>query len=184
MKTFPLLISCLLLIGCTHQDAAPRWAVANKSQIDTAIYVWSRDKASESLTPEEQEQIRQYEALQNELTRKQVESRMRNMSLRTPDSPTPTTPASDSELDALSKRVADAKAPIADLADRRARKMEEYRNQFSTEKLIAEFAKGHFDLVVDSGQISSHSVALYNKTGEVLDITDGILNLLKEKTKP
>jgi len=106
------------------------------------------------------------------------------MSLRTPDSPTPTTPASDSELDALSKRVADAKAPIADLADRRARKMEEYRNQFSTEKLIAEFAKGHFDLVVDSGQISSHSVALYNKTGEVLDITDGILNLLKEKTKP
>lgn len=172
MRTLVVLFSCLLLIGCTHQDAAPRWAIANKSQIDTAIYVWSRDKASESFTPDEQAQIRKYESEQSQ---KRVDALTKYFTSRNPpDSPPP---APNKDVDTPSK------TPLAELVERNARKMEEYRNQFSAEKLTAEFAKDHFDLVIDSGQISSHSVALYNKTGEVMDITDGILNLFKEKTK-
>jgi hypothetical protein len=46
--------------------------------------------------------------------------------------------------------VAAAKAPLADILERRSRQASQYRGQFSTESLIAEYAKDRFDLIVDS----------------------------------
>ena len=44
--------------------------------------------------------------------------------------------------------------------------------------------KDRFDLVVDSSdERFSHSAVLYRTSGEVLDITEGIIKLFKERTK-
>jgi hypothetical protein len=51
--------------------------------------------------------------------------------------------------------------------------------------LIAEYVKDRFDLVVDSSdERYSRSAVLYRTTGEVLDITDAVIKLFKEKAKP
>ncbi len=45
--------------------------------------------------------------------------------------------------------------------------------------------KDRFDLVIDSSEMhSSRSPVLYRRSGETLDITEGIIKLFKEKTKP
>ena len=59
------------------------------------------------------------------------------------------------------------------------------QQEFSTESLIAEYARGRFDLVVDSSdEHMSRSAVLYRTNSEVLDITDGVLKLFREKAKP
>src|SRR5262245_39703038 len=79
--------ACLLLAGCGRQEqenhALPdktatsqrdvaRWAVANKREIESAISDWSQAKMAEALnaetlSAEETEQLRKYEALDSEL---------------------------------------------------------------------------------------------------------------------
>ena len=211
MRTYLLLATCLILVGCGRQDESQRevlgeletikselaskrvdpvrWAFANKRDIDSAISQWSRDKMeevkrAEALTPEVEEKVRQYETLQAELLRK----RMDTMGFRLPPPPRALgseAPPADKDYEALSNRIAEAKAPIADILERRARQASQYRDQYSTDKLIAEYVKGRFDLVVDSSEERfSRSAVLYRTTGEVLDITDGVIKLLKEKVKP
>jgi hypothetical protein len=210
MKTYLLLATCLILVGCRVSEEdhravlakldaidsklaarradAVRWAFANKREIDSAIFQRSRDKMeevkkTESLSPEIEEKIRQYEALQSALTRKQMEAMTRRF--RLPQrAGIPETPMPDEDYGDLSNRVAEAKAPIADVIDRRSRQAAQYRDQFSTGRLIAEYAKDRFDLVVDSSdEHFSHPAVLYRTNLEVLDITDGIINLFKEKAK-
>jgi hypothetical protein len=198
MRTYLLLTTCLILVGCSRQEESHRgvkskggdavhWAFANKREIDSAIIQWSRDKMEEvkkadALSPQIEEQIRQYEAMQTELMHKKMEAR----GIRLPQrAGVPETPASNESYEALSNRVAEARAPIADIVDRRNRQATQYRGQYSTEKLIAEYVKDRFDLVVDSSdERFSRSAVLYRTTDEVLDITDGIIKLFKEKTKP
>ena len=207
MKTYLLLAACLILAGCGRQEenhrevlgkleaiksdlaskrADVRWAFANKREIESAVFQWSRDKMEESknteaLSPEIEEKVRQYEALQSELFRKQMES----MGARLPPRPgAPSSPAPDKNYEALSNRVAEAKAPIADILDRRSKQASQYRNSYSADKLVAEFAKDRFDLVVDSSdERYSRSAVLYRKTDEVMDVTEGVIKLFKEKTK-
>jgi chromosome segregation ATPase len=209
MRTYLLLATCLILVGCGRQDESQRevlgkletikselaskradpvrWAFANKRDIDSAISQWSRDKMeevkrAEALSPEVEEKVRQYETLQDELMRK----RMETMGLKLPPRALGSeAPPVDKDYEALSKRVAEAKAPIADILERRARQASQHRDQYSTDKLIAEYVKGRFDLVVDSSEERfSRSVVLFRIAGEVLDITDGVIKLFKEKAKP
>jgi len=213
MKTYLLLAICLILVGCGRQvemqrevlvklesikselaskrGEAVRWAFANKREIDSAIFQWSRDKMeevkkSEALPPEMEQKIRQYEALQSELSRRQMDAMRMRMGMGIPPIPgAPVTSTPDKDYGTLSNRVAEAKAPIADIIDRRNRRASEYRDQYSTDKLIAEYVKDRFDLVVDSSdEHFSRSSVLYRTNNEVMDITDGIIKLLKEKTKP
>ena len=208
MKTYLLLAACLILVGCGRQEESHRevlgkleaikselaskradtvrWAFANKREIESAVFQWSRSKkeeakSSEALPPEIEEKVRQYEALQTELIHKQMDS-MRD---RLPPRPgAPTSPAPDKNYEALANRVAEAKAPIADILDRRSKQASQYRNSYSADKLVAEFAKDRFDLVVDSSdERSSRSAVLYRKTDEVMDVTEGVIKLFKEKTK-
>lgn len=202
MKTYLLLATCLILVGCGRQEenhrevlgkletikselatqrgAPVRWAFANKSQIETAIFLWSRDKMeaakkTEALPPEIEEKILQYEVLQTELMHMQAGT----MRFRFPPrSPASETPATDKDYEALSKRVAEAKAPVAAIVERRSRQAAQYREQYSINPLIGEYVKDRYDLVVDSNE-----KLLYRSAGEATDITEGVLAFFKEKTK-
>lgn len=195
-------VTCLVLAGCAQKaDYSPemlaelkairselvngrtntvRWAFANKSEIDTAILQWSNErmeevKKADLLAPEVEETIRKYEALQSELLRKQMEARGFKMPQRmgmTDD------PAAGMDLETLSKKVADAKAPIAEILERRGRQAAEYRAQYSTDQLITEYVGNRYDLVVDTA-----GKVLFRSAGEVPDITEGILAFFKEKTR-
>jgi hypothetical protein len=207
MKTFLLLATCLILAGCGRQDenqrevmakleeiksqlagkhAEPvRWAFARKSEIDTAIFQWSNKKIEEAknaepLPPDVNEKIRQYEALQAELSQKRMDV-MRHT--HPPGPGAPGGPEAGTDIESLTYRVAAAKLPIADIVDRRNRQASGFRDQYSTDKLVAEYAKDRFDLVVDSGFGGfSSSTVLYRTNAEVLDITDGVIKLFREKT--
>ena len=136
-------------------------------------------KKAEAFAPEIEEKIRHYDALQGELTRK----RMDLMRPRFPAGPRASeAPASDEDLQTLSNRVAEARAPIADIIDRRNRQAAQIREEYSVEKLVSEYARDRFDLVVDSSMIS-RSAVLYRTDDEVLDITDGVIELFRKKTK-
>ena len=207
MKNSLLFAACLILIGCGRQDkgqreilarldaitsqlasnrtATVRWAFANKREIDSLVFQWSRSKSEdlkkgEALSPEIEQQVRQYESLHGELIRKQADSLRARLPTRlgAPEASGP-----DADYLALSNRVREAKAPIADVIDRRNRQAADFRDQYSAEKLVAEYARDKFDLVVDSSNEQfSRSSVLYRTNGEVLDITDGVIKLLKEKT--
>ncbi len=155
-----------------------RWVFANKREIETAIYQWGRDKmeeikAAEGLSPEIEEKIRQYEALQTELLHKQIETRGFRLP---PRIGAPEAPATDKDVEALSQRVAEARAPIADIVERRSRQAARFRDQYPVDRLVAEYVKDRYDLVVDSNE-----KVLYRSAGEVPDITEGIITFLRRK---
>jgi hypothetical protein len=208
MRGYLLLGVCLLITGCGRgmegnrdvlnqlaaikSDLATRenplrWAVANKKEIDSAISSWSHDKLeefkkSENLSPEMTEKVHQYETLKGELIHKQMESFRVRMSKHA--YPLEPTPSDDPEYDALAKRVADARMPVAEIMDRRDHQSAEYQHQYATEVLIAEYAKDRFDLVIGAAdEPYTHTGVLYHKSAEVIDITEGVIRLLKEKTK-
>ena len=207
MKTYLILTLCLVLAGCGRQQSSQheisgqseglkneatnrpetaRWAFANKREIESVIFQWSRDKMEEArkaegLSPEIEEKIRRYESLQAQLMHKQME--MRGFKLP-PRAGVIETSLPDQDILTLSNQVAEAKVPIADVVDRRSRQAAQYREQYKIDRLISEYAKDRFDLIVDSSnEHFSQSAVLYRTAGEVLDITDGVIKLFKEKTK-
>lgn len=211
MKTYLLLATCMILVGCnrpeqsnrevlakletiknelaTKRGDTVRWGFANKREIDMIVFQWSRDKIeankmSEALPPETEAKILEYETLKTELLRMGIPPPMRPLRV-TPGAVRPESPQASEGYEVLSKKVAEAKAPIATIVDRRERQAAQYRNQYSTDKLIAEYVKDRFDLIVDSSdERFSRSAVLYRTTGEVLDITDAAIKLFKEKAKP
>lgn len=205
-----------------------RWAYANKSKIQTAIYERTREKLADlkkadALSPEVEAQVSHYETLRMELMRLSVPrptpmpmpramslplpplpSRIRSAdSSETPPLPKVTAPNSPPGHSApkeprppteeekayadLSRRVADAKAPVAAIVERRNALTTKYHSPKFLEQLVAEYVKQkeHFDVVVDSSNdySSSHSV-LYRTAGEVPDITEGIIQFFRDKEKP
>jgi hypothetical protein len=209
MKTTLSLILCLALVGCGKQDQddrevlakldalkteltskkepeSVRWAFANKREIESAVSQWSMKQAeeakrSEGLPADIEEKVRAYEAMQSELTRKRFESMRVGGVIR----PIPyDSPITNSDYVALSNKLVEARAPIANVLERRSQASAKLRDQFAVEKLVAEYAKDRFDLVVDSSDIGfSRNSVLYRKSGEALDITEGVIQLLEEKTK-
>lgn len=86
--------------------------------------------------------------------------------------------------EALTRRVAEAKAPVAAIVDRRNELTARYHSTQFLDQLIADYAKGRYDLVVDGSNESSFSrPILYRTAGEVTDITEGILQFLREREK-
>lgn len=205
------LAACLILVGCGREEQrhrevlkkletmeselvakrgeSVRWGFANKREIESVIFQWSRDKMeearkSEALPPETEQKVREYEALQSQLMQKEMEARGLRLRLPTAAS-VPAISAPDESYETLSNRTAAAKAQVADIVERRSRQASEYRRQFSMESLVATYALGRFDLVVDSSdEHMSRSAVLYRTNGEVLDITDGVIKLFREKVKP
>src|SRR5437764_3030252 len=169
------------------KSGAPvRWATANKSRITSVLFQWSRDKMeqtkkSEALPPETEVKISEYESLKMEMLRMDYPPRMMPVRL-TPGSARPEAPA-NKDYEAMSKRVADAKAPIASIVDRRERQAAEYRQEYQADHLIAEYVKDRFDLVVDSSEDRFNSPVLYRAAGEVADITEGVVALFKAKSR-
>ena len=205
MKTYLLLVACLMLVGCAHrrenqrevlgkleaikvelaskQPEPARWAFANKREIESAILQWSSKQAEEArraegLPPDVEEKVKAYESLQSELNRKRYEP------MRMGIPPRFDVINTNADYILLSNKVVDARAPIAEILERRNQTATKYREQFAVEKLVAEYVGGRFDLVVDSSDSQfSRSPVLYRKSGEALDITDGVIKLLNEKTK-
>src|SRR5690606_2498366 len=117
------------------EKAPVRWATAKKRDIDFAIFQRSREtlekfKKSEALSPEIEAQIAEYEALKSELQKKESGNGLRTIPTRTlrlaPGADPGPLPPVDPEIEALSKKVVEAKAPIAAIVDRRNRKAVEY----------------------------------------------------------
>lgn len=169
-------------------------------------------KLMEKLSPEQEAKVAQYEALNRELINRGPRlpsSLLRPMrpaaalpslppnepsggvvrplqlripsALAAPHEPT----AEDKEYDALVKRVADAKTPVAAIIDRRAQINAKYFNPQLVEQLVTGYMKGskeRYDLVVDVSHDSSSSrTVLYRTAGEVQDITEGIIKFFREQ---
>lgn len=94
------------------------------------------------------------------------------------------TPEDDKAHEALAHRVAEAKAPVAAIVERRNKLTARYHSAQFLDQLIADYAKGRYDLVVDGSNESSFSrPILYRTAGEVTDITEGILQFLRDRER-
>ena len=92
------------------------------------------------------------------------------------------TPEDDKAREALTRRVAEAKAPVAAIVERRNELTARYHSAQFLDQLIADYAKGRYDLVVDGSNESPFSrPILYRSAGEVTDITEGILQFLRDR---
>lgn len=212
MRTYLFLLTGLLLVGCgRHEEnyrevinkldsikaelskanVAVHWAVVNKYDVESAIHQWNgrqmeQIKKRDALPPETEAQVAKYENLHMQLIMKQSELIRANSPIpaipfRTPrkdDSQKATVTAIQEEYDELAKKVAEAKAPVAAIVDQRAKQDAEISGTYSAQQLIAEYVKGRFDVVVDS-----RDKVVYSTSGEVVDITEGVIKLFWEKTK-
>lgn len=211
-----------------------RWAYANKSRIQSAIYERAREKQeelkrAEPVPPEVEAKVAQYEALKQQLMFKSRPVSVPTPSplsrpVRTvvtvpplpptelsgglallpvplpgaalpPPTPAPAPPApvvppgptaEEKEYEALVKRVAEAKIPVAKVIERRAEITAKYHSTKFLEQLVADYVKQkeHFDVVVDaSNDYSSSRSVLYRSAAEVPDITEGILQFFHEREK-
>ncbi len=191
MKRCLLLVLCLAAAGCRQEDhqaevlarlktleaelakrpVPVRWAYADKSRIQAAIYARTREKLADlkradALPPEVEAQVAQYEALHWQLIKPRRKPSTAPPSRAVPDllppkqlsvshapispsappiqSPTasPALPTTE-ELDyeALAKRVVDAKAPVAAIVERRAAFATKYHSPQFLEQLVADYVK-------------------------------------------
>jgi hypothetical protein len=209
-KIILLLAACLAVSGCgreaenqrelrTELDAlkeevtakqvnaqpnSVRWAFVNRREIETAISQYSFSKmntaTNDYLSPEMAAKLADYDRLQGQLARaRMVQMRPKNFPApQIPDFPLTT------NYEELAQEVEKARGPVADIIERRNRRLAQYRDEFTPDKLVAEYVKGRYDLVVDSSdQMFGRSAVVYRGAGDAPDITDGVLKLLKEKSK-
>ena len=96
---------------------------------------------------------------------------------QTPEEPT----ALQKEYNELAKRVEEAKRPVADVIDRRHRESAQLSQKYSAENIVAEYAKGKYDVVADTS--FGGRGLLYSSSGDILDITQGVINYFNNKEK-
>jgi hypothetical protein len=165
----------------TNEPATLRWAYANKREIESVVFSWTQSKLdearkAETLTPEIQEKLAHFNSLQGQLYRLRMP--MPAM-VRRPGELPPEPTAEEKEYAALSKRVAEAKEPVAEIVDQHNREMMDIREKYSVERLLSDYVKGRYDIVVDS----DWNKVLYRSAGEVPDITEGVIKFFREKQK-
>lgn len=175
-----------------------RWAYANRRELQSAVYTVVRDRMaafnkSEQLTAEVTQQIQQYDALRGELMHQEMEAAQKRMNAmrwpRPPSQPASAPipqppPGDDLDIKALREKVAAAKAPVASFIDRRNHQEATLREQFKIDRLVADYVKGRYDLVVDSTEKQlGEDAALYHTGSEVPDITQGIIAYLEERAQ-
>ncbi len=173
-----------------QQSQPIRWAFANKRQIESAGYEYARNrseavKKSEKISPEIEAKIARYEQLERQLSQLRFTQMRTRNNIPMPPPPVGMESPTNTDYAALANQVAEAKAPVAEIIDRRARQYSEFSNEIKVNDLVAEYAKDRYDLVVDSSDeyFSGQSKVLFRKPGDVPDITDSVLRLLKEKNK-
>lgn len=193
------------------RPAPVRWATADREKLSRALFEQGRKHLeefmqAEKVSPEQRAQIAAYEALNQQLIIKPRPPSVptlpplppKELSARLPASvspptpppaptPPPTPPAptvAEQEYAALAKRVAEAKAPVVALIERRAQITGKYYGREFMEQLIAEYAKDRFDLVVNSDRISSYDrPLLYRTSAEAPDITEALLQFFHDREK-
>ncbi len=193
-------------------QAPPRWATVDRDRLRTAIYALGREKLeahkqTEKLTPEQAAEIEKYEQLNQQLLRlplRQFSLPVRSAVLpplppanltggQAPrlaaavPPPTKAANEADAEREELALRVAEAKAPVAAIIDRRSQISMRYNTSDFLEKLVADYVKGRFDLVVNvDSRYSGDRTILYRASVNAPDITDELMLLLREReqTKP
>ncbi|MEN9573145.1 MAG: hypothetical protein RL514_1000 [Verrucomicrobiota bacterium] len=250
MKILLLLALGLAVVGCREEAPQPevldrlkaietelakrpvpvRWAYADKSKIEGAIYRRTSEKLAnlkktDALPPEVEAQVAHYESLRMELLRLPKPMprgmpmpRVMGMPLpahplRTPSAqppaplplpkaaapvPIPVSPApppaqteeekayAEAYAD-LTRRVAEAKAPVAAIVERRRMLSLKYQSPQFFAQLIADYVKQkeHYDVVVDtSSDYIPTPAVLYHTTAEVPDITEGVIRFFLDKEKP
>lgn len=190
-------------------QAPPRWATVDHDRLRKAIYALGREKLeahkqAEKLTPEQAAQVENYELLNQQLLRMPpfaptfpprssalVPLPPTNLTGGQPPKPAPVVPppapassGPDKDRDQLVQRVAEAKAPIAAIVERRNQINTHYILGGFLEKLVADYAKSRFDLVVNAeSRYSSERTILYRASVSAPDITDELLNLLRERER-
>jgi hypothetical protein len=196
MKSLLVLAICLIFAGCKQRQQEnrdllgkletirselasnrvnlPRWALANRSEIESAVNKWRENKIersldSEALSIEEAEKLRSYEALENQLGimqqgRAVIDGRIGSSIDPATGLARPFKTGSEEEkrFEAMRSRVAEARFPIEHILKRRQRQAALIRQQYSAEQLTAEYAKDRFDLVIDSSNMAFH--ILYSST--------------------
>ena len=95
--------------------------------------------------------------------------------------PPPAATEEDKAYQALARRVAEAKAPVAAILDRRTQVTMEYYAPAFLNRLIAEYAKDRYDLVLDSTPEKS----LYRAAIETreIDITEAVIQFFRDREK-
>ena len=105
-----------------------------------------------------------------------------------PPTPAPARPAPtelEKEYEALVRRVADAKAPVALIVERRSQLAAKYHSREFLGKLVADYAQDKYDLVVDSSDDRSHDrTVLFHTIGVTPDITEGVIRFFRSTAKP
>lgn len=183
------------------RPAPVRWATADREKLSRALFEQGRKHLeefmqAEKVSPEQRAQIAAYEALNQQLIIKPRPPSVptlpplppKELSARLPASVSPPTPpaptVAEQEYAALAKRVAEAKAPVAALIERRAQITGKYYGREFMEQIIAEYAKDRFDLVVNSDRMSSYDrPLLYRTSAEAPDITEVLLQFFRDREK-
>jgi predicted ATP-dependent endonuclease of OLD family len=188
MKTELAAIRASMLSPSNHTSM--RWATASRQDINMAVGQWNGNKAREkqkawmdALAPDVQEKIRKYDILQSTFMQMQMAMNNPGMFGHHPLPPNfARTPPTESEFEAMSNRVEEAKKPIGDILEQRDQMQADYNHEDDTvDQLVAEYVKGQYDLVVDSS-FPNKSV-LFSSGANVPDITRGVIKLFKEETK-
>lgn len=188
----------------------PRWATADHDRLRSAIYALGREKLeahkqTEKLTPEQAAQVERYEQLNRQLLHlppRQFSLPVRAASLpplppanltggqtpqlvaAVPPPPGKAANEADREREELARRVAEAKAPIAAIIERRNQISTRYNTSGFLENLVADFVKGRFDLVVNAGAHAPERTILYRASVNAPDLTDELLQFLRERELP
>ena len=103
----------------------------------------------------------------------------------TPAPPPPAPTEAEKEYEALARRVAEAKAPVAAIVERRSQLAAKYLSETFLEELVSEYAKDKYDLVVDTQDKDAYfKSVLYHAAREVPDVTVGIIQFFRSKPKP
>ena len=103
----------------------------------------------------------------------------------TPAPPPPAPTEAEKEYEALSRRVAEAKAPVAAIVERRSQLPAKYHSRGFLGKLVAGYAQDKYDLVVDSSDDRSYDrTVLFHTIGVTPDITEGVIRFFRSKAKP
>jgi hypothetical protein len=185
----------------------PRWATVDRDRLRNAIHALGREKLeahkqAEKLTPEQVAQIEKYEELNQQLLRlplRQYSPPGRSallpplppanltggqpaQALAVVSAPAKAESDADKEREELARRVAEAKAPVATIVDRRSQiTARYYAGEFLT-SLVADHVRGRFDLVVEvDSRYSSDRTILYRASVNAPDITDELLQFLRER---
>lgn len=158
-----------------------RWAYLNRARFTALTADWNRRKLeeaeqNENFAPEVREKLAEFDRLNEQLRKMQQNAVQTRTSGSAPVPPLTSNP----EFLELRSKVVELSNQLADVLKHRAQLQAHLR--YPLEALVAEYARGRYDLVLDNSQGAPYIVLHENV--EVPDITEAIIRLLKQKDNP